>query len=140
LVSPIQIREIDHLVLRVQDLEKSLKFYCEVLGCTEERRLDTLGLVQLRAGRGLIDLVPVQGELGRLGGAPAAEQGRNVDHLALRIEADDVAALLPFLDAQGIEYGPIERRYGSEGYGPSIYLKDPDGNVVELRGAPEAKP
>lgn len=52
----IQIREIDHLVLRVVDLQRMLRFYCDVLGCAVERRQDAIGLVQLRAGRSLLDL------------------------------------------------------------------------------------
>ena len=82
---PIVPLGIDHVVLRVTDLEAALRFYCDVIGCREERRVDDLGLVQLRAGRSLIDLVAVDGRLGRAGGAPPEVEGRNMDHLALRI-------------------------------------------------------
>ena len=132
----ISIREIDHLVLRVRDLPRMLSFYVDVLGCTVERRLDDIGLVQLRAGRSLIDLVPVDGELGRAGGAAPGAQGRNLDHFCLRIEPFDAATLREHLLAHGIDMGELRTRYGAEGNGPSIYLDDPEGNVVELKGPP----
>ena len=131
------IRGIDHVVLRIRDEAASLAFYCGALGCTEERRLDGLGLIQLRAGSALIDLVPVTGELGRRGGLPTGAEGRNMDHLCLRIEPWDEAALFAHLRAHGIEPGEAGRRYGAEGQGPSIYIADPDGNTVELKGPPD---
>ncbi|MDA0703788.1 MAG: VOC family protein [Proteobacteria bacterium] len=128
---------IDHLVLRVRDEAASLAFYCDALGCVEERRLDGLGLIQLRAGASLIDILPVSGELGRRGGAAPGDEGRNMDHLCLRIEPWDEAALFAHLRAHGIEPGEAGRRYGADGQGPSIYIADPDGNTVELKGPPE---
>lgn len=133
----IRPREIDHLVLRVTNLERMLHFYCDVLGCTVQRRQDAIGLVQLRAGRSLIDLVPVDGQLGRQGGAPPGREGRNLDHFCLRVEPFDEAAIRRQLEAHAAEAGPTERRYGAEGEGPSIYLSDPEGNVVELKGPPD---
>ena len=132
----IRIREIDHLVLRVVDLERMLHFYCEVLGCSVERRQDAIGLVQLRAGRSMVDLVPVDGKLGKAGGAAPGAEGRNLDHLCLRVDPFDEASIRAHLAAHGIEGGPVESRYGAEGEGPSIYLCDPEGNVVELKGPP----
>lgn len=132
----IPIREIDHLVLRVVDLDRMLHFYCKVLTCTIERRQDDIGLVQLRAGRSMIDLIPVAGKLGRLGGAAAGKEGRNLDHLCLRVEPFDEQSIRQHLLVHRIEAGPIESRYGAEGEGPSIYIADPEGNVVELKGSP----
>ena len=134
----IRIREIDHLVLRVVDLDRMLRFYCDALGCSVERRQDEIGLVQLRAGRSLIDLVPVSGKLGRAGGAAPGPEGRNLDHFCLRVEPFDAVALRAHLETHGVEAGAVEARYGAEGEGPSIYLTDPEGNVVELKGPPEA--
>jgi glyoxylase I family protein len=130
----ILIREIDHLVLRVVDLERMLRFYCDALGCTVERRQEALGLVQLRAGRSLLDLVPVTGKLGAAGGAAPGREGRNLDHFCFRVEPFDEAAIRRQLQAHGVEAGPLESRYGAEGTGPSLYLTDPEGNVVELKG------
>jgi glyoxylase I family protein len=133
-MSAIEIRGLDHVVLRVVDLERALRFYCDVLGCTPERRSDALGLVQLRAGAALIDLVPVDSPLGRLGGDAPSETGRNLDHFALQLEHFDEALLRAHLAAHGVEPGDVAQRYGARGMGPSMYLRDPDGNTVELKG------
>ncbi|MFC5498608.1 VOC family protein [Caenimonas terrae] len=138
MAGPIQPREIDHLVLRVVDLDAMKAFYCEVLGCTVERVQEAIGLLQLRAGRSIVDLVPVEGKLGREGGAAPGREGRNMDHFCLRVEPFDEAAIRAHLHAHGVQAGPIEPRFGAEGQGPSIYLSDPEGNVVELKGPPSA--
>jgi catechol 2,3-dioxygenase-like lactoylglutathione lyase family enzyme len=134
----VRIRGIDHVVLRVADVERSLRFYRDVLGCTVERQSEALGLTQLRAGLHLIDLVVVDSPLGRAGGPPPGP-GRNVDHVALRLESFDEAALRAHLSAHGVEPGDVGQRYGAEGMGPSMYVRDPDGNVVELKGPPSAQ-
>ena len=133
----IPIREIDHLVLRVVDLDRMLAFYCGALGCSVERRQDDIGLVQLRVGRSLIDLVPVDGKLGSAGGVAPGKEGRNMDHFCLRVEPFDESGIRRHLEALGIEVGPVASRYGAQGEGPSIYLTDPEGNVVELKGPPD---
>ena len=132
----IALRDIDHLVLRVVDLDRMLAFYTGVLGCTLERRQDAIGLVQLRAGRSLVDLVPVDGELGRAGGAAPGAEGRNVDHFCFRVEPFDEAEIRRDLAAAGVTAGPTQLRFGAEGEGPSIYIADPEGNTVELKGPP----
>jgi catechol 2,3-dioxygenase-like lactoylglutathione lyase family enzyme len=116
----IRIREIDHIVLRVRELEPMLEFYCDVLGCTVARKQDEIGLVQLRAGRSLIDLIPVDGPLGRSGGAAPGVEGRNLDHLCLRIEPFDEAFIRAHLAENGIAAGETASRFGAEGSGPSI--------------------
>ncbi len=135
--TPFAIRQIDHLVLRVTDLDRSLAFYCNVLGCTVERRQEAIGLVQLRAGRSLIDLVPLDGKLGAAGGAGPGTEGRNVDHFCLRVDPFDGAAITAYLRDNGLTPGDVAPRFGADGQGPSIYLDDPDGNMVELKGPPE---
>lgn len=121
-----RIRNLDHVVLRVRDMERALAFYTGVLGCREERRLEEIGLVQLRAGAALIDLVP---------GEPDQE-GANMDHFAVRVTPFDEAAIRAWLAEHGIETEAALPRYGAEGTGPSIYIRDPDGNTVELKGPP----
>ncbi len=133
----IHIRELDHLVLRVRDLDSMLHFYCGMLGCTVERNKQAIGLVQLRAGRSILDLVVVDSKLGRVGGAGPGAEGRNLDHFCFRVEPFDEPAMRRFLESQGVSVGPVEARYGAEGEGPSIYIADPEGNVVELKGPPE---
>ncbi|MDW2981846.1 VOC family protein [Rhodanobacter sp. KK11] len=130
----IRIGDIDHVVLRVRDVAAMQRFYCNVLGCHEERRQDDIGLVQLRAGASLIDLVSVDGKLGRHGGAAPGREGHNMDHLCLRVEDYDEAAILAHLKAHGVRIGELGSRYGAKGEGPSIYLYDPQGNMVELKG------
>ena len=136
----IAIRGIDHIVLRVVDLGRMLGFYVDVLGCAIEKRQDAIGLVQLRAGASLIDLVPVHGTLGRAGGAPPGREARNLDHFCLRVEPFDEAAIRAHLARHGVAAGETAQRYGAEGEGPSIYLEDPEGNTVELKGPPSPRP
>lgn len=135
----IRISHIDHIVLRVARLDAMIAFYQSVLGCTLERRQDEIGLVQLRAGSCLVDLVPVDGKLGRQGGAAPGAQGRNMDHVCFRVEPFDAPAIRTHLSAHGVQAGPVESRYGAQGEGPSIYLQDPEGNTVELKGPPAAR-
>lgn len=134
----LRIREIDHLVLRVRDVARMVRFYGDVLGCPVARVDEKIGLVQLRAGRGLIDLVPVDSEIGRAGGAAPGCEGRNVDHFCLRVDPWDADAIAAHLRAHGVAAGDVALRYGAEGQGPSLYLCDPEGNTVELKGPPLA--
>ena len=132
--NPIKIRTLDHVVLRVGDLDRALQFYCEAIGCRVERRIDKIGLVQLRAGSSLIDLVPIDSELGRKLGAGPAKQRRNMDHFALELKSFDTEAITTHLRTCGVDAGKVADRYGAQGSGPSIYLQDPDGNTLELKG------
>ena len=138
MTAPPKLLGLDHVVLRVRDLDAALRFYGDMLGCTEERRIDALGLVQLRAGAGLVDLVVVDSRLGRAGGGPPVPDGRNVDHFCVQLAHFDEAALRAHLGAHGIPPGDVGARYGALGMGPSMYIRDPDGNVVELKGPPAA--
>lgn len=132
-----EIKRIDHIVLRARDVPVMLAFYRDVLGCALEKVQEEYALWQLRAGDGLIDIVDVKGKIGRKGGAAPGKEGRNLDHFCLRIEPWDEDALTAHLRKHGIEPEKAERRYGAEGYGMSIYIEDPEGNVVELRGPGE---
>jgi len=133
----LNIRQLDHVVLRVTDLLAMKRFYCDVLGCTIERERDELGLYQLRAGEALIDLVPVDGPLGRKGGAAPGAEGRNMDHFCLTVEPFDAEAITAHLRAHGADPAPVASRFGANGQGPSIYVPDPEGNIVELKGPPD---
>ncbi|NUQ18279.1 MAG: VOC family protein [Sphingomonas sp.] len=131
----INIVAIDHVVLRVSDLAAMVRFYVDVLGAKLEKEQEDIGLYQLRVGTSLIDLVPVESKLGRMGGAAPAGEGRNLDHVALRVLPWDGNAILAHLNRHGVE-AEIKSRYGAEGDGPSIYLTDPEGNGLELKGPP----
>ncbi len=129
---------LDHVVLRVADLDRARAFYCDVLGCTLEKWQEQFGLLQLRAGAALVDLVTLDGPLGRAGGAAPGREGRNLDHFCLRIAPFDEPRLRAHLAAHGVAAGEVVQRYGAEGSGPSLYLSDPDGNTIELKGPPAA--
>jgi catechol 2,3-dioxygenase-like lactoylglutathione lyase family enzyme len=123
---PFEITELDHVVLRCRDQARALEFYTEVLGLHEERRIDAIGLIQLRAGRSMIDLVPMH--------EARDESRRNVDHLCLAIVASDLDAVARHLAARGVTViGEPSMRYGAQGMGLSIYINDSEGNVVELK-------
>ncbi|MCI3131528.1 VOC family protein [Phenylobacterium aquaticum] len=135
-MTPFQMTGLDHVVLRVADLEQSLAFYQGVLGCAVEKVQARIGLTQLRAGRSLIDLITLDGVLGSKGGAGPGPEGRNMDHFALGVTPFDEAAIRAHLATHGVEVLESGPRYGAEGEGPSVYVQDPDGNVVELKGPP----
>ncbi len=132
----IRIKGIDHVVLRVRDLDDLVRFYTEVLGGSVEKRNEPLGLVHVRAGHSQIDLVDVAGEVGRRGGAAPGAEGLNMDHFCLQVEPFDEDSIRAHLEAHGVECGPLEARFGAKGDGPSMYIKDPEGNTVELKGPP----
>ncbi|HUO12314.1 MAG TPA: VOC family protein [Caulobacteraceae bacterium] len=128
----LRVRGVDHLVLRARDLAALERFYVDVLGLTVERRQDRIGLVQLRAGAQLLDLVDAKGPIG--GGGEPTEAGRNLDHFCLNLDDFDLAAVIAHLEAHGVAVGESGRRYGAGGFGVSVYLTDPEGNGLELRG------
>ncbi len=126
----VKIAEIDHVVLRCRDQARALDFYTGILGLTEERRLERIGLIQLRAGASMLDLVPA---------AARDEEGRNVDHFCLGVETADLAETARYLRSRGVEVqDEPQPRYGARGFGLSIYVRDPEGNVVELKQMPSA--
>jgi glyoxylase I family protein len=127
--SPVKIAEIDHVVFRCRDQNKMLDFYTRLMGLVEERRLEPMGLIQLRAGRSMIDLVPSK--------AAVDEKSENVDHVCLGIEATDMSEVARRLRECAVEIieGPV-MRYGAHGNGLSIYIRDPERNVIELKQMP----
>ena len=122
---------LDHVVLRVADVARSCRWYGAVLDAGVERVLPGIGLTQLRIGASLIDLVPLPP------GEERPPAGRNMDHFCVELAAFDEAAMRARLEQAGIVPGEVHRRYGARGHGPSMYLTDPDGNTVELKGPPD---
>ena len=133
---PFNVKSIDHVVIRAADIQVMLTFYRDVLGCAVERNVEELGLYQLRAGTTLIDLVDVNGSLGQKGGPAPGKDGHNMDHLCLRVTPWDAEAIDTYLRRHGRNPDPVAERNGAEGIGPSIYLHDPEGNMLELKGPP----
>jgi catechol 2,3-dioxygenase-like lactoylglutathione lyase family enzyme len=132
----IQIQQIDHIVLRVVNLPRMIAFYRDILGCSFEREQPELGLYQLRAGCSLLDLVTLEGPLGRQGGAAPGPEGRNLDHFCFRVEPFDPVHLQAYLAHRGIASNGLASRYGAEGQGLSFFVQDPEGNQLELKGPP----
>ena len=133
----ITIRSIDHVVLRVVDVDRMARFYGDVLGARLEKHQQEIGLYQMRLGDALIDLIPVSGVLGKVGGAAPGKEGRNVDHICFRVLPWDGDNIVMELKRHGIK-AQVVSRYGADGEGPSIYIDDPEGNVIELKGPPWA--
>lgn len=129
----IEVKGLDHIVLRTSNLEGMLHFYRDILHCPVERELPELGLTQLRAGTSIIDLVSVDSELGQLGGKAPSQNGRNVDHFCLQISPFNEQDLMGYLTECRLSPEPFAERYGAQGFGRSIYIHDPEGNVVELK-------
>lgn len=122
------VERIDHVVLRVRDLAGMVRFYEQALGFKEERRLEKLQLVQMRAGASMLDLIAAE----RSADAPAGTA--NMDHLCFRVEPFDRDAIVTRLAPFGVSVGETVERYGAEGNGPSVYFNDPEGNQIELKG------
>ncbi len=133
--APFTLAGLDHVVLRVPDMERALAFYRDVLGAQIERTLLRLGMIQLRIGASIIDLVDLNGDWLKSTGAKAfTPDAVNVDHICIRIEPFDEQAIEAYLKGHGVEIGEKGIRYGAQGDGPSIYIKDPFGTTVELKG------
>lgn len=129
---PFEIQRLDHLVLRTRDIERLVAFY-EGLGCSIVRKLDAMSMCQMRAGDSMIDIVSIQEA------STPAGQERNLDHFAIRVEPFDESAILAYCEAHAIESQAMPMPLlGADGYGPAIYITDPDGNRVELKGPPDA--
>ena len=123
----LNLRGIDHVVLRVGDIDVMRRFYCEVLGATHVAYRPQYGMSHLRIGNAMIDLVK------------GKRDGVNMDHLCLRVEPFDQDAIVAHLEKHSVPIGKITTRFGAEGNGVSIYLTDPEGNTVELKGPSDGK-
>ena len=129
--TPISIDRLDHIVLRINDLDRSRNFYENVLGCKLERELPELGLYQFRAGDQLIDLVPIGSKLGGID--PVDQTSKNQDHFCVIISPFNETEIRSFLADCSIDCSDTSERYGAGGFGRSFYIQDPDGNMVELK-------
>ena len=137
LEKPINVRQIDHVVIRVVNLDNMMAWYRDVLGCELERGPGDYRLAQLRAGGSLIDLVDANGPFGKKGGTLPDSNAQNMDHVCFQVDPWDTEAIQAQLQTHNIEFGEVGERYGATGVGPSIYLKDPEGNSIELKGITE---
>ena len=124
----LTLRGIDHVVLRVRDMAEMTRFYRDVLGAELVAWRPELGLTHLRAGSSMIDLLS------------SKKPNTAIDHLCLRVEPFDAEAIRAHLAEQGVSAGEVRERFGAEGTGPSIYLTDPEGNTIELKGSSDGSP
>lgn len=130
---PFALEGLDHVVLLVDDMVAARTFYTEVIGCTVDNALPQYGMLQLRAGAALIDLVAYASAEGAWA-KPDVAGGRNMDHVALATGPWDPDALRAHLAANDVEIVEEGIRYGARGDGYSIYVRDPAGNTIELKG------
>jgi glyoxylase I family protein len=135
----LKLRGIDHVVLRVRDIELVRRFYCDILGASHVVYRPEFGMSHLRVGAAMIDLVEVSGPLGKTGGVGPGAEGRNMDHLCLRVEPFNEQEILSYLRKRGVAVGDVRNRFGAEGNGVSIYVTDPEGNTVELKGPADGR-
>ncbi len=127
----LKIVEMDHIVLNVSDIERSIAFYTQTLGLQGERleefRAGKVGFPSVRINdHTLIDLVQVEPKAG--------SAMKNLDHFCLVSEATDLALLANDLRAAGVVvvHEPVSR-WGARGQATSIYIQDPDENEIEIR-------
>ena len=134
---PFALEGIDHVVLLVDDMAAARAFYLEVIGCTIDNALPRYGMLQLRAGAALLDLVDISGEPGAWA-RPPVEGGRNMDHVCIATGAWDEDEMRAWLAARGVPIIEEGVNNGARGESLSFYVRDPAGNVIELTGPPEA--
>ncbi|MBF0279907.1 MAG: VOC family protein [SAR324 cluster bacterium] len=128
-----QILQLDHVVLRVSDREKMIHFYTQALGCEIVRSSESGGITMMRAGRSMIDLLVFE-ENNQPEDLSQTKESRNMDHFCLRIEPFDEIEICKHLSQFGVTPSPAKTRLGAEGEGLSMYLEDPEGNTIELKG------
>ena len=134
---PFALEGIDHVVLLVDDMAAARAFYLGVLGCSVENALPRYGMLQLRAGTALVDLVDISGAPGAWARPPVAG-GRNVDHVCIATGAWDERPMRAWLAAHNVAIVEEGVNNGARGESLSFYVKDPAGNTIELTGPPEA--
>ena len=133
--APFLLTGIDHVVLLVGDMERATRFYTDVIGCPVDNDLPQYGMRQLRAGAALIDLVDISSEKGAWA-KPEVAGGRNVDHVALGLGPADPETVRRHLAAHKVEIVEKGERTGALGDTLSFYIRDPDGNQIELSFPP----
>ena len=123
---PVNAVGFDHLVLRTDDVERSLRFYCDDLGLQPER------VEEWRRGEVLFPSVRIDAAT-LIDVLKGERSGTNVDHFCLVIEPTNLAALAASGRFDVVGEGPADGLFGAQGFATSLYVRDPDGNVVELR-------
>jgi glyoxylase I family protein len=124
---PLEVLELDHVVLRVRDQAESERFYTRILGLRLDHVNEAVRLVQLRAGRHLIDLLP-------LAAGETSPPSARMDHVCLSVRCGDLPGLATWLRERGVAVeGDVVKRRGAFGDGASLYIRDPDGYRIEIK-------
>ena len=133
---PFSLVGIDHVVFLVDDMARAMAFYCDMLGAVPGYSYPALGMEQLWCGSALIVLWDVT-HPGAARAVPAIKGGRNVDHLCIATSPFDPGALRAHLKAHGVAIEREATHGGARGMGFSVYIRDPFGNKLELKGPAE---
>lgn len=133
---PFALERIEHVLLLVNGMDDALSFYERVLGAALESRLPQYGMAELRVGASHLDLVDTSVPQGAWA-KPPVTGGRNVDHVAIRIDAPDEAALRRHLAACGVEIVQERTEKTASGRSLSLYVRDPSANTLELMSWPK---
>lgn len=130
-----KIKRLDHIVIRTANIKEMVSFYCFTLGCKViTDKITEHGMIQLSAGDSLIDLLDVSSEVGKKSGGIPDQNSRNMDHFCILLDHFDEVEIKLHLKKYGVEFSDVQMQFGATRYGPSIYIYDPDGNTVELKG------
>lgn len=133
---PFSLVGIDHVVFIVDDMDAALDWYRRVLGCEIGYSYPALGMEQVWAGAALIVLWDIT-HPGGAGAVPPVAGGRNVDHVCIATSAFAPEAMRAHLAREGVEIEREAVHGGARGMGFSIYIRDPFGNKLEIKGPPE---
>lgn len=138
-MGPLKIVEMDHIVLNVADIDRSLDFYTGVLGLRPERVAEfkegKIGFPSVRINdETIIDLFPLKPGQPKPPQAPDGKAQGNLNHFCLVVEKESFAPTVEYLKSRGVSIreGPISR-WGARGRATSVYFLDPDGNEIEIR-------
>ncbi len=132
---PFSLVGIDHVVLLVNDLDRAMRFYQQVLGCQPGYSYPRIGMEQVWCGNALIVLWDTT-HPGATSAVPPVEGGRNMDHVCIARGPFDHDAFRAHLRAHGVEIVQEAFHGGARGQGNSFYVLDPFGNKLELKGPP----
>lgn len=133
---PFTLAGLDHVVFLVDDMDRALAFYGDVLGCVPGYSYPALGMEQVWCGTALIVLWDTA-HAGAANAIPPVAGGRNVDHVCIATSPFDPAAMRAHLAAHGVAIEREATHGGARGVSLSFYIRDPFGNLLEVKGPAE---
>lgn len=130
---PFSLVGLDHIVFLIDDMDRALSFYTNVLGCQHGYSYPALGMEQLWCGNALIVLWDTSHPGGKAA-APEVRGGRNIDHLCIATSPFDHDEMRAHLQRHDVKIDREAYHGGARGMGHSFYIQDPFGNVLEIKG------